>query len=208
MQDLVKIKQQNVLERIRKRSANIDVAGLVRGIGSVYILLDCSGSMMVEGKITQAKKGAMNFVVEAQGKGYSVGLIQFGSSAIHVCEPQREISVLEKCLNTIKASGSTNMTDAILLALQKLKGRKGYRVMVIVTDGMPDSQGAAVEAARQAKANGIDILTIGTDDADRDFLAKLASKTELSVKVTRDKLEQGITSMAKMLPDKGGDIDV
>ena len=48
--------------------------------------------------------------------------------------------------------------------------------------------------------------TIGTDDADRDFLGKLASKTELSVKVLSDRLKQGITSMAKMLPlsGKGG----
>jgi len=205
MPDLVKIKQQNVLERIRKRSADIDVDGLVRGIGSMlYLLIDCSGSMGGQ-KLAQAKRGAINFAGDARSKGYSVGLIKFNSIVAHLCEPQQEISALNHYLERMNADGSTNMTDAILIALQKLEGRKGYRVMVIVTDGMPDSQATALEAARQAKANGIDILTIGTDDADRDFLAKLASKTELSVKVTRDRLEQGITSMAKMLPDKRGE---
>ena len=207
MSDIIKIKQQNVIDSILNRYDNIDVDTLIKGIGSVYILLDCSGSMIIEEKLTQAKKGAMNFVIEAQGKNYSVGLIQFGSSAVHICEPHMETGVLEKCLNTIKASGTTNMTDAILLALQKLVDIKGYRVMVIVTDGMPDNQETALETARRAKANGIDIIVIGTDDADKDFLAKLASKTELSVKVTRDQLEQGITSMAKMLPSPSKDED-
>ncbi|RLI83917.1 hypothetical protein DRP07_02750 [Archaeoglobales archaeon] len=104
MPDLVKIKQQNVLERIRKRSANIDVAGLVRGIGSVYILLDCSSSMEGE-KLIQAKNGALNFVKETQIKGYAVGLIQFDSSATHICEPQQEISALNHYLERMNADG-------------------------------------------------------------------------------------------------------
>ena len=208
MQDIeIKQKQKEVLERIRKRStkrsANIDVADLMRAIGTfVYLLLDTSGSM--EGQnLVQAKRGAINFAEDARSKGYARGLIQFSSTATHLCEPQRDILVLNQYLERIYADGSTNMTDAILLALQKMSDRKGYRAVVIVTDGMPDSQETALEAAQEAKANGIDILTIGTDDADRDFLAKLASKTELSVKVSSDRLEQGVTSMAKMLPLSG-----
>jgi Mg-chelatase subunit ChlD len=199
MQDIeIRQKQKEVLERIRKRSRDIvRVSGLV-----VYLLLDTSGSMEGQ-KLAQAKRGAINFAEDARSKGYAVGLIQFSSTATHLCEPQRDISVLNQYLERIYADGSTNMTDVILLALQRMSDRKGYRAVVIVTDGMPDSQETALEAAQEAKANGIDILTIGTDDADRDFLAKLASKTELSVKVLSERLEQGITSMAKLLPLSG-----
>ena len=197
----IRQKQKEVLERIRKRSTDlVRVSGLV-----VYLLLDTSGSMEGQ-KLVQAKRGAINFADDARSKGYAVGLIQFSSTATHLCEPQHDISVLNQYLERIYADGSTNMTDAILLALQTMSDRKGYRAMVIMTDGMPDSQETALDAAQEAKANGIDILTIGTDDADSDFLAKLASKTELSVKVSSDRLEQGVTSMAKMLPlsGKGG----
>jgi Mg-chelatase subunit ChlD len=199
MQDIeIRQKQKEVLERIRKRSRDIvRVSGLV-----VYLLLDTSGSMEGQ-KLVQAKRGAINFAEDARSKGYTGGLIQFGSTVTYLCEPQHDISVLNQYLERIYADGSTNMTDAILLALQKMSDRKGYRAMVIVTDGMPDSQETALDAAQEAKANGIDILTIGTDDADSDFLAKLASKTELSVKVLSDRLEQGVTSMAKMLPLSG-----
>ncbi|RLF38548.1 MAG: hypothetical protein DRN12_08250 [Thermoplasmata archaeon] len=202
MRDIeIRQKQKEVLERIRKRSADF---GRV-SVSVVYLLLDCSGSMEGQ-KLAQAKRGAINFAEDARGKGYAVGLIKFSSTATHLCEPQQKISALNQYLERMTAGGGTNMTDAILLALQKMSDRKGYRAMVIVTDGMPDSQETASDAAREAKANGIDILTIGTDDADRDFLAKLASKTELSVKVLSDRFEEGITSMAKMLPlpGKGG----
>jgi Mg-chelatase subunit ChlD len=190
MRDIeIRQKQKEVLGRIRKRSANIDVDNLMRAIGSVvYILLDCSSSMEGQ-KLVQAKRGVINFAEDACDKGYAVGLIKFSSTAIHLCETQQDISALNQYLERMTAGGTTNMTDGILLALQKMGDRKGYRAMVIVTDGMPNSQGTALEAAQEAKANGIDILTI-----------------ELSVKVLSDRLEQGITSMAKMLPlsGKGG----
>lgn len=197
----LKKKQKEVLERIRKRSADL---GRV-SVSVVYLLLDCSGSMEGQ-KLAQAKRGAINFAEDACDKGYAVGLIKFSSTATHLCEPEHDISALNQYLERMDAGGSTNMTGAILLALQKMGDRRGYCVMVIVTDGMPDSQETALEAAQEAKASGIDILTIGTDDADRDFLAKLASKTELSAKVLSDRFEEGITSMAKMLPlpGKGG----
>jgi hypothetical protein len=44
------------------------------------------------------------------------------------------------------------------------------------------------------------VITIGTDDADKDFLSRLASRAELSVKVSRDQLGQSIASAVKMLP--------
>jgi Mg-chelatase subunit ChlD len=173
-------------------------------------------------KLAQAKRGAINFAEDARGKRYVVGLIEFSTTATHLCESQQDISTLTQYLERMDAGGATNMSDAILLALQKMSDRRGYRAMVIVTDRMPDSldtaleaaqeakangidilMDTALEAAQEAKANGIDILSIGTDDADRDFLEKLASKTELSVKVLSDRLEQGVTSMAKMLPLSG-----
>lgn len=209
--DLLNIKQQNVIKRIRSRSTNIDLTHLVRGIGSLYILLDCSGSMEGE-KLNKAKKGSLNFAKEAQIKGYAIGLVKFDSDATHICKPLRDISVLSHYLEGIKAGGSTNIADAIQLAKQKLLNKTGFRVMVIVTDGEPTDgeptpREATLKAAKEAKIIGIDIITIGTDDADRNFLSKLASKTELSVKVKRDQLEKGITSMTKLLPQPSKRVD-
>ncbi|MDO8686732.1 MAG: VWA domain-containing protein [Candidatus Berkelbacteria bacterium] len=197
-------------KRITISSGGVDIrhedkptSGEVMGTGFVYLLVDCSGSMADSNKLAQAKKGAINFAKEALSKEYFIGLIQFESSATHICEPQREIAILEGHLKKIGAGGGTNMAEAIKIADQKLKDRKGSRVIVVITDGMPDSREATLAAAQEAKKNGIDIITIGTDDADEAFLKKLASRTELGVKVSREQFEKGIASTAKMLPQLG-----
>lgn len=171
-------------------------------IGLVYLVVDCSTSMD-GGKLNQAKNGAINFTKDALKKGYLTGLIQFESSATHLSEPTKEISTLERCLKQIRAGGSTNMAEAIQIAHQKLQNKKGLRVIVIATDGAPDSKEEALNKAQRAKKEGIEIITIGTDDADRNFLKKLASRTDLGVKVAREQFGESITSAAKMLPQLG-----
>jgi len=54
--------------------------------------------------------------------------------------------------------------------------------------------------AGEAKNAGIEIITIGTDDADEEFLRLLASRKELATKVIREQLGQAIADAAKMLP--------
>ena len=171
---------------------------VLRG-GSVYLVIDCSGSMAGQ-KIAEAKKGALDFAQEALTRRYAIGLISFSSSATHICEPREDVSHVRRQLPGLEPDGSTNMARAIELATAKLKGKPGPLAMVVITDGMPDHEGAAIGAARDAKKLGIDIITVGTDDADRSFLRKLASRDDLVVVVTREELGKGITSAAKMLP--------
>lgn len=168
--------------------------------GFVYLVVDCSGSMRKNDKLEQAKKGALNFAKDAQVKGYLTGLIQFESSATHLCEPQREISALKWHIERIGLGDTTNMTEAIYLTIQKLLNKRGVRVMVIATDGMPDNPETALEAAQEAKKYKIDIIAIGTDDANWEFLKKIATRENLATFVPREKLSQAIASAAQMLP--------
>jgi Mg-chelatase subunit ChlD len=170
--------------------------------GYVYLLLDRSASM-AGNKIGQAKKGALNFAKEALNKGYFTGLIQFDSSAKLLCEPYREMAMIEKAVAKMDVGDTTHMAKAIGLAHHLLKSVSGARVMVIVTDGMPNGTGdpdASLNAGEDAKRSGIDIIAIGTDDADKGFLKRLASRTDLGVKVESKNLEKTITDTAKMLP--------
>ena len=50
-------------------------------MGTVYLLLDCSGSMGYDSKLEQAKSGAIGYAKDAQDKGFSVGIIQFPTQA-------------------------------------------------------------------------------------------------------------------------------
>ena len=170
--------------------------------GYVYLLVDRSASMAGD-KIRQAQKGSLNFAKDALAKGYLTGLIQFDSSSKLLCEPYKDLSRLEKAISGLNIGDNTHMAKAIDLAHRLLKEIRGTRVIVIVTDGMPNGAGdpeSSLRSGDRAKKDGIDIITIGTDDADREFLKRLASRSELSVKVESKNLEKTITDSAQMLP--------
>jgi len=170
---------------------------------TVYLLVDCSSSMGGSGKMSQAKRGALGFFGEALNKGYSVGLIKFASEAKLLAEPEKALGSIRAVVETLQPSGSTHMADAIRLANTWFADRVGLKTqnaICIVTDGMPDSREETLSEAEKAKSRGIDILTIGTNDADRAFLALLASRDELSLVVESKQLADGIERMAKMLP--------
>lgn len=165
----------------------------------VYLLLDCSGSMAGE-KLAQAKRGVAGFAENAFAKGYRLGLIKFDSDAQEVFGPTEDRGTVGTLLPRLKIGGSTNMTSAIRLGIQMMEGLSGTRCLVLFTDGMPDDANSALEAARLAKAQGIEIIAVGTEDADRRFLAKLSTREDLASIVSSKQLREGIASSAKLLP--------
>jgi uncharacterized protein YegL len=173
-------------------------ASLAPDWGSIFILLDCSGSMKHK-KLDQAKSGIMEFARDAFQKKYRVGLIRFGDNAEQLSEPTTDIAVLQEKIAGMRAGGSTNLTAALMSAHLKLKNFGGPRVIVIATDGMPDNIKSSLEAAESVKLDGIEIITIGTEDAKKDFLNKLASRSELSAQVSNDQFGQAISSASLLL---------
>ncbi len=167
--------------------------------GRVYMVLDCSGSMAGY-KMDQAKQGVLDFARDAIRKGYLVGLIEFSTDATHLSEPAKDTSRLQSQMERITASGTTNMTEAIRMAHEKLKNLGGSRVMVIATDGQPDNVDDSLNEGTSAKGDGIEIITIGTDDAVQGFLKKLASRSDLGTKVSRDMFAKAISSAHLLLP--------
>jgi len=168
----------------------------------VYLLVDCSISMRGD-KVLQAKSGALDFAKKAFGKGYVTGLIQFDSMPRLLCEPDANLSVLDNALTRITIGDLTHMAKAINLANSLLKNISSTRVIVIVTDGVPNEDGdpeLTLKAASIAKKNGIDIIAIGTDDADHEFLKRIASRTDLAVKTTNVQLGKTIGDSFIMLP--------
>jgi Mg-chelatase subunit ChlD len=167
--------------------------------GKVYMVLDCSGSMAGY-KIDQAKQGVLDFAKDAIRKKYLVGLIKFDTNAIHLSEPTKDVNRLEAQMKGIMASGTTNMAEAIKMAHECLKNLGCSRVMVIATDGQPDNVNDSLNEGKSAKRDGIEIITIGTDDAVQEFLKKLASRSDLGTKVSKDMFAKAISSAHLFLP--------
>lgn len=163
----------------------------------VYLLLDSSGSMAGE-KLSQAKAGAIAFARDAVLKFYGVGLVTFsGQATLHV-EAQQGRSIAPPNLESIKAEGSTNMAAAIQVAAEKLKTKAGDKVICVVSDGEADRE-TTFRARDEAHAAGIEIMTLGVDGANTEFLNALATRKDLSVHVPTRQLAVGMQSMAKLL---------
>jgi Mg-chelatase subunit ChlD len=183
---------------VQPRSSSSSVATTQN---TVFLLLDVSQSMD-EPKLRQARAGSVSFAEDAVGKGYRVGVIQFSTFARLRVEPTTNRRTIEKGLSHVGLQMTTNMAAAIELATSLLDRMEGQRAMVLVTDGYPDDASAALEAAERAKRQGITIIAIGTDDADRNLLKKLASASELATTVPDRDLGVTIAKAALLLPAK------
>ena len=169
----------------------------------VYIVLDYSGSMSDGRKMQQAKDGARSFAESAIEKGYTVGLVQFATTPYCARSPKTELHGFKTALDAWEPNGSTDMAAAIRLVIQEFSSLHGTKVLCLITDGQPNDAKATLAAGRTAKAAGIDIMAIGTDDADHAFLAKLTTRHELAVTVRREEFQRAISSMALLLPAPG-----
>ena len=164
----------------------------------VYLALDISGSMAGE-KLSQAKAGALAFAKDAFAKDYGIGLISFSDNATLLVEARTGGSLAPSNLESLNAAGGTNMAAALQVACGKLKNKPGDNVICIVSDGEADRE-TTFRARDEARAAGIEIMTLGVDGADMEFLNALATRKDLSVHVPTSKLQIGMQSMAKLLP--------
>jgi Mg-chelatase subunit ChlD len=167
-----------------------------------FVLVDCSMSMQ-GGKLQQAKIGSLGFAARALASGYGVGVIRFASHADLVCGLGQDIERIRGQLQTLHASGTTNMAAAINLARVHLATTEdAIRAIVIATDGIPDNRTSTLQAASKAKDQGIQIIAVGTDKADLAFLRALATAGELAVKVDQEQLGHRLIATARLLPGR------
>ncbi|MFW5786937.1 MAG: vWA domain-containing protein [Halanaerobiales bacterium] len=168
--------------------------------GYVYILLDTSGSMNTREKISRAKRGAISFIEKAFKRNFKTGIIDFSLKAEVVVRPSTDLKELESRVKKIKASGPTNLTSALKLAWEEFENLNGKKVTYVITDGKPDNKNTSLKIAKRLKEERVHIMTLGTDDADQEFLEQLSSGEDLNRMTSRKELEAEISSMASLLP--------
>jgi Mg-chelatase subunit ChlD len=165
---------------------------------NVLLLIDTSGSMAGQ-KIEQAKSGAIDFAHSAISKTYSTALAVFADRAAMVCDPTIDAPHFANKIARVNiglVGGTTDLAAGLVLA-----GKfRDLAAVVIVTDGQSNDNEAALQAAATLKNRAIDIICIGTDDADSDFLKQLATRSDLATHVLAKNLRSAITDASRFLP--------
>ena len=150
----------------------------------IYLVIDVSGSMVDQSKITFAKNAASEFVNSFQldqSSGYRIGLISFESRVNTLAKLTDDPSGLKDAISRLRAEGGTAMGNAIGRAdnLLSQETRPDVRkTVLLLTDGMSNEGIHPITAAQNAKRNGITIFTVGYGtDADISTLNQIATMT-------------------------------
>jgi len=158
---------------------------------------------MTGDKLRGAKDGILEFSKDAIAIGASVGLIPYN---VGVYSPgclanTKDLDALTTAIEGLYAHSGTAIASAIEAAASSLNadGFTGRRVMVISTDGQDGQPVPAIEAASLAAASGIEIVTIGTPDADRKFLDQLETTGAGSVIVPDHQIAAGFAQQGTRL---------
>ncbi|MFN8473800.1 MAG: VWA domain-containing protein [Anaerolineae bacterium] len=163
----------------------LDLAGLdgaclpTRKASDVLLALDRSGSMAGT-KLAAAKDAAKGFVDRMDTTTDQVGLVSFGSSPNLDVALTSSVGPVRAAIDGLVAGGSTDMAGAINAAQAELvSGRHrttNQPIIVLMSDGRPDSSVDARTAATAAKAAGTRIFTIGLgSDVDSTLMRDVAS---------------------------------
>ncbi len=170
---------------------------------SIYLLIDASSSMAGI-PLAEAQRAAREFLSKCDMTTDEIGVISFASDAIHQCGLTDNPRRIQAALNRIEAEGTTNLAEAIVLAHDQMRERHGRACyLVILTDGYPDEPEQTVHCAELARANGLEIVAIGTGLADRDYLRRLASTEEGSIFAKQGELVQTFGHIARVLHEGG-----
>jgi len=152
----------------------------------VMLTLDTSSSMTAA--MPALRAAARHFVDELDGRDgltdgaitrSRVGLVNYATGAYLQTGLSSETEMIRLRIESLRASGLTNIGAGITLSQWQLAHSELRKVMLVMTDGMPQNAEAARTAAQSAKGDGVVIYTIGLGgDVNDGLLREIASRPE------------------------------
>ncbi|MFN2115361.1 MAG: VWA domain-containing protein [Anaerolineae bacterium] len=146
----------------------------------VMLVIDNSGSMDNDGKLTNAQAAAKGFIDRLDLDTDRVGLVSFSTSAVRRSGLTQDAGPIRNAIDALRPGSETNIADGIRTAQAELatNGTPGNQpVMILLSDGNPNVEADQTEPeANAAKAAGTRVFTIGLgSDVDPDLMTRLAS---------------------------------
>lgn len=169
---------------------------------TVYLLIDVSASM-AGGPLLEAQNAARAFLDKCDFTTTQVGLIAFSSEVTLMTDATDHVRRVQSAIARLEADGTTNLTDALDMARDRLMNDPRARYIVILTDGFPDGPESAVEQAEAARASGIEIVAIGTGAMDLEYLRRLSSTEAGTIFARQGDLVRAFGHIARVIAEGG-----
>src|SRR2546423_55895 len=157
---------------------------------TIALLVDTSGS--IRDKLQFEQRAATEFFYSTLQRGKDKAMIISFDSGVDLIQdftddPEKLAGAVQK----IRAGGGTSLYDAIYLAVtQKLSGKQGRRVVILITDGDDNSSRIS--------------LTETLEAAQKNDVAVYAISTNSTASVTSKEQERGDKTLKKFAGETGG----
>jgi Ca-activated chloride channel family protein len=163
---------------------------LTKRPANIYLVVDTSGSMDDQSKLTQVQDALKSFLDQIQGDRDRVGMIPF-SSRVYGTAPLGDIGTqrdaLKRQVSGLSANGQTALLDAISFAyddLQRLGQRDRINAIVVMTDGIENASSInlsqLIQRVKSRNQSGVPVLIFCIaygSDADLGTLTSIAEAT-------------------------------
>ncbi len=144
------------------------------------LLIDTSASM--ESHLEAVNQAALDFLKSTIHPKDRAAIVTFSEQPRLAAKFTSDMAVLARALAGFRAERSTALYDSIIFSLYYIKGIKGQRVLLILSDGLDRrSEHTFEEALELAHRENVTVYTIGIDlkkaSAGRRRLTRLAEET-------------------------------
>ncbi len=166
----INIETQDFREKVRERKIG----------NTLLFVVDASGSMGAQARMTAAKGAVLSLLVDAYQKRDRVGLVAFkGSSAEVLLPPTSSVELARKYLQSLPTGGKTPLSQGLfkgceVLSKEMEKNKNALPLLILISDGKANVSmggGKPVDEAKQMaamiKSAGIKSLVI---DAEQSFI--------------------------------------
>ena len=151
---------------------------------TTMLVIDISGSMDKNNKLTAAKDAAKAYVNQMRA-GDQAGLMTFDTRTYYVQPVTTDTAALTSAIDGLKTGGDTSMFDALVEAEKNLSSISGRKAIIVLADGLDNhSQNTVDSVVEQIGPSGLTISTVGFGDA---ATASQSGLDEAALKVLAEK---------------------
>ena len=131
---------------------------------TTMLVMDISGSMDKNDKITAAKEAAKSYVNQMQPTDQT-GLIAYDTQVYTIQPLTSDTAALSSAIDGLQTGSDTAMYNALIEAEKALEGVSGRKTIIVLTDGLDNkSQSTAEDVIASISESGLTISAIGFGD--------------------------------------------
>lgn len=165
---------------------------------ALVLLLDTSGSMS-GGRLREVKTAASDFVQRQTSQDNEFAVISFASSSRVETALTTNKNQIEQSINDLVEGGSTAMASGLDLATTELESTSLAKNILLFTDGIPNSESNTLQVAQQVKADNINLIAVGTGDAEVNFLEEVTGDSDLVFYAGSNNFDQAFQDAADVI---------